>query len=184
MEAGKSGRAVEAPRGSRAVAVALVVLLAWGPAMQGAAAETAWAAEGQLPPAVDAAGAEGGDAEPDGGAAAPDASPEGSADDPAPGDAPSDGALDAPEGAEGADAPAAEAEALGDAGEAAPSDAQAAEASAMAPPSDRSLAPGAYVLRSALADRQVVGVRGGSLDDGARLQLYGSNMTAAQRFVV
>ncbi len=184
MEAGKSGRAVEAPRGSRAVAVALVVLLAWGPAMQGAAAETAWAAEGQLPPAVDAAGAEGGDAEPDGGAAAPDASPEGSADDPAPGDAPSDGALDAPEGAEGADAPAAEAEALGDAGEAAPSDAQAAEASAMAPPSDRSLAPGAYVLRSALADRQVVDVRGGSLDDGARLQLYGSNMTAAQRFVV
>ena len=46
------------------------------------------------------------------------------------------------------------------------------------------LPEGTYVLRSALAERQVVDVAGGSAADGARLQLYRSNMTGAQCFAV
>ena len=47
---------------------------------------------------------------------------------------------------------------------------------------DRAVADGVYVVSAAADPSKVLDVEGGSLSDGARLQVYGTNMTQAQAF--
>ena len=47
---------------------------------------------------------------------------------------------------------------------------------------DRAVADGVYVVSAAADPSKVLDIEGGSLSDGARLQVYGTNMTQAQAF--
>ena len=47
-----------------------------------------------------------------------------------------------------------------------------------------SIQDGIYIIHSALNDRRVLDISGGSNEDGANLQLYTNNSTAAQKFII